>query len=302
MRKLIAVTLLALAACSRTPSSPSTPAAPPPVPVALADFSGLWAGAFRLTSCTGERHCFILIGTQRPFTMRLRQTGAQVRGLFTASGYTADVSGAVLKDGSVELTGSGPAASAQDGSIRVPGVSLRLTPDRELAGTIGYETTPNPYGAEFALPASAAGDIVSATRTDLQIFAATVDGLWRGRSVIRSCVPTGTYCYPNQKDEVVEVQLSLGRSGDAVSGTFRSGSLSVPVVGRIAGTSITLSGESSSASSGGSSSMRLTSWTGSIDEFGRMTGTFQYEYRYPAAAPTLGESASAELWQVLKVP
>jgi hypothetical protein len=305
MRRLIIATLLVLAACGRAPSTPSTapsggPAAPAP---AIADYSGFWNGSFRLTSCTGDRHCVILIGTNRTFALRIRQSGSQVRGLFTSVGYTADVAGEILKDGSVALTGFTPAATVKDGSMRVTGLELRVSSAQSLEGRVAYETTPSLPQSALELPTSAAGDIVSVTRTDLQTFAATIDGTWSGRFAIRSCAPAvgGQYCYPNQDQEVVNFQLSLTRSGDAVTGTFTSGSQSVPVSGRVSGATVTLSGEVLSPSSGGSSLILLTSWTGQVDEFGRMLGAFQYEFRYPSAAPTLGESAVAELWQVLKV-
>jgi hypothetical protein len=74
------------------------------------------------------------------------------------------------------------------------------------------------------------------------------------------------------------------------------------VSGHIAGTTVVLSGEALAPSSGGASSIRLTAWSARVDEFGRMTGTFRYDYTYPSGAPTLGESAAAELVQVLKLP
>ena len=48
--------------------------------------------------------------------------------------------------------------------------------------------------------------------------------------------------------------------------------------------------------------MRITSWQASIDDFGRMSGVFEYVYAWPASAPQLGSTATAELWQVVKVP
>jgi hypothetical protein len=109
------------------------------------------------------------------------------------------------------------------------------------------------------------------------------------------------YCYPNEDQEVAEVRLSLTRSGDTLTGTFTSLSYSVPVTGRIDGTTVTLSGEALSPASGGSGLTRLSSWKGVLDEFGRMTGTFQFHFAFPSDAPTIGESATAELSQVLKV-
>jgi len=302
MRRLIVAASFVLAACGRTPSAPSTTPSAPLTPVAAADFSGLWTGSFRLTSCAGDRHCGILMGTTRTFTLRLRQSGSQVQGLFTQSIYAADVAGEVLKDGTVLVSGSAPAANTMDGSMRVTGLALRATPTRALEGTVAYETEPSApaIGVEFRTTIS--GDVVSITRSDLQTFAAAVDGTWSGRFAVRSCVPPARslYCYPYGDQEMVNLELSLTRSGDAVTGTFGSGSNRVPVSGRISGSSISLSGES--LVSGGTTVIRVSAWNGSVDGFGRMRGTFRFDFGYPSGAPTLGESAAAELWQVVKIP
>ena len=79
MRRFVLTALVALVACGRSPSGPTTSE---PVPVTqAADFSGLWTGSFRLTGCDGDRHCFLLKGTTRPYSLRLQQSGSRVQGL-----------------------------------------------------------------------------------------------------------------------------------------------------------------------------------------------------------------------------
>lgn len=300
MRHLVLTALVLLVACGRSPSSPST-SSPVPV-VSPASFAGLWTGTFRLMKCSGERYCQLDLGKTRAFTVRLRQSGAQVKGLFTQGIHAADLSGEVLKDGSVVLSGSTPASSIKESSMQVTGLALRLSPDQGLQGTLAYETQPDVVSA-LNLPGSGSGDIVSATRADLETFAAAIDGTWTGRFVIRSCTPsTGTlYCYPFQNQDLVPVLISLKQTADGVTGTLTPGSQTIPVSGHKTDTIVSLSGEGLSAVSGGSSLIRVSRWTGRVDEFGRMKATFQYEFAYPSGAPVLGESAIVEL-EVVKVP
>jgi hypothetical protein len=52
--------------------------------------------------------------------------------------------------------------------------------------------------------------------------------------------------------------------------------------------------------SGGDSQLRVTAFKGSIDAYGRMTGTLSYQSAYPVASPKIGEFAQLELHNVLK--
>jgi hypothetical protein len=166
MRHLVLTALITLVACGRSPSSPA------PV-VSATNFAGLWSISFRMTKCSGERHCTFLLGQTQTFTIELRQDGSLVNGVFRQLGYTADVAGEILKSDSVRLSGSTPAASIMDGSMQAT-LALRLSPVQGLEGTIAYETQPNLVRSAIELPASIAGDIVSATRAGLET--AVTDG------------------------------------------------------------------------------------------------------------------------------
>lgn len=254
MRRSVVAIGLVLGACGGAPSArSSTPASP-----AVAQFAGLWSGSYKLTSCSGERHCVLYVGTSRTFELRLQQAGGHVEGLFVAGA---------------------------------------------LNGTLLHETTtPLGYDINVFGPVRITGDVVSSVRSDLASFAAVIDGTWSGRFAVRSCSPVlpDPYCYPFQEQEVSFLQLTVQRGGSALTGTLTFGSGRIPVSGAIAGGSFTIGGETLSAASGGDSLLRVTGFKGSIDAFGRMTGTRSYQSGYPVAAPRIGESAQLELRNVLK--
>jgi len=263
----------------------------------------MWTGTY-YTGCTGERHCGLRIGTAQDFGLRLEQSGSRVHGLFTQWEFAAELSGDVRDDGSVTLTGEAPQASEKDSGMTVSRIALHLSAERSIQGTIAYQTRLGIQFAEFNPGMAAEGEIVSVRRDDLRSFAAIVDGKWTGRFAIRGCTPAGATrsCYPHEDREAPPLELTLVRSGDTLAGTFVDGAQRVPMTGRIIGNTMSLSGEAEMPVSGGASRLRIAGFTGTIDSLGRLTGTFTYELLYPAAAPTLGETANAELWQVVRVP
>lgn len=304
MRRLcVALILLAAVGCGGSSSPPVSPSPSTASPIALTDFSGLWTGTYTFTTCTGERHCDLRIGTSQDFGLRLEQAGSGVHGLFTWSDFAAEISGDVRDDGSVTLSGEAPKASEKDWGMTVSRIALRLSPERALQGTIAYQTHPGLNLAEFAGSMAAEGQIGSTRREDLRAFVATVDGTWNGRFAIRGCTPPGgaPFCNPHEDQETAAVELSLLRSGDALTGTFVDGTRRVPVTGRILGNSISLSGETDAPESGSTTRVRIAGFDGTIDSLGRLNGKFVYEFLSPSAAPTFGETANAEMWQVVRV-
>jgi len=301
LRRLCVAFLLLAAACggSTSPASPTPTTAPP---AAFADFSGLWTGSYNYTSCLGDHHCNLRIGTSQAFDLRIDQTGSRVRGLFTQWEFAAELSGDVRDDGTVTLSGEAPQASEKDSGMTVSRIVLRLSADRVLQGTIAYQTRSGIQYAEFSPGLTVEGEIASARREDLRAFVAIVDGTWSGRFAIRGCTPVGgsPFCTPHEDRETARLELTLSRSGESLSGTLAIGADRIPVTGRIAGTTVALSGETDVTASGGPGHVRVTSLNASIDSLGRLVGTFRYESVFPAAAPTSGETANAELWQVVR--
>ena len=99
MRRLsVALILLAAVGCGGSSSPPASPSPSTASPIALTDFSGLWTGTYTFTTCTGERHCDLRIGTSQDFGLRLEQAGSRVHGLFTWSDFAAEISGDVRDD------------------------------------------------------------------------------------------------------------------------------------------------------------------------------------------------------------
>jgi hypothetical protein len=161
MRRLALALFLVLAACSRTPSSPSSPELLP----GPASVAGLWSGAFRLSDCTGDRHCTTYKASGSPFlfTLDVQQTGSHVAGSFWPGVFTVDVTGDMTSDGWVTLSGATP-SSPEKGSMRVTAVRVRATAAGGLEGRIAYETTPSLEQSSFMLPSTYGGDIVWITR------------------------------------------------------------------------------------------------------------------------------------------
>ncbi len=298
-RLCVAALAVSLAACGGSSApSPSSPS------VSAANVSGLWQGTLKYTQCVGMRHCFARIGASDSFTLRVQQAGARVRALFTLSTYVVELNGDVMKDGSVELTGAAPFASESardfDVAITITRFSAALAPGSRMTGSIGFELRANQTNSEFAV-ATLAGEIVNTSRTDLTLFTSTVSGTWRGRFIVRSCVPIGPICEWHGVDELGSVELQLTQSGTQVTGTAKMLG-DIQITGQTSGRSLTLAGETLTPASGGSSLTRITAWNTSVDDFGRMSGQFEYLFAWPAASPVFGSTARAELWQVVKVP
>ena len=101
------------------PTSPSPPGGATTAPTpAVSNFAGVWQGEYRVTACSGERHCALSIGTARPFTLRLDQSGATVIGVFTGD-VDADVTGTVSASGELVLSGGANAVSRYDSNVEI---------------------------------------------------------------------------------------------------------------------------------------------------------------------------------------
>lgn len=299
-RIVLALFIVACCSCGGGPTMPSSSSGASPT--APADYSGFWSANFRYTSCDGERHCVLRIGTTQPFTLRLQQNGARVRGVFTTWQYAVDVEGDVLKDGSMVLSGGAPAASAKDdeGAFTLTKIEALAEAGGRLAGTVAYEILPEGSAKDYYSHMSVRGTIDTASHSDLQMLASSFDGTWKGRFVVTSCDPIGSAvrCYPYDAQETAPIEIALSGAG----GTVTIGPARVPVTARPDGSSIALQGEVVIPQSGGGERVRVSNLSATRDAFGRMRGSFDYVSEWPADAPTFGETAHVELWQVVKVP
>jgi hypothetical protein len=299
MRRLIIATVLVLAAaCDRGPAGPFTPASPSPVPVPLADFSGYWSGTFNYTSCGGQRHCDLVPGRKDPFSLRLRQSGGRVTGVFSAAERVVDVSGDVQADGSVALTGSSATGGSKGiaAEYRFNAPALRLDPVFGLNGAVSFDT--QTVGSSFEPATNAyAATIVSADRGNLDAFVSDLSGTWKGRFLVKGCSAAGIpICSPFDLDEVETLNLNLSIAGDAVTGELTQVSLKVPLSGRVRGRTLELEGFRPAAP--GTMALRVTSFSATPDPFGRLTGTISYV----AESSFRTTAYQFELVQVVKTP
>ena len=294
MHRLFAATLLRVAACSKSPSSPSQPPASSPPSITFADFSGYWGGTFHYTACGGALKCRPMDG---PFSLRLRQTAGHVIGVFAMLRDNIAISGDVQPDGSLALEGSestgGTKGTPGDATFKAPG--LRLDPATGLRGSMrfGRQTfLPELDTASFV----ADGSIVSATHQSLDAFLADLSGMWTGLYRVQACADQSgrPYCGPFRPDEVEYLELTVAVDGSSASGQLRPSA--IPVSGVARDGTLQLAGTSGVRSIG--LIERIDGLRASVDEFGRLNGTFHYEKSSNGVLST----ADVQFIQVVKNP
>jgi hypothetical protein len=300
MRRLALALFLVFAACSRSPSSPSTPASPAPAPVALADFSGYWSGTFSYTTCRGARQCVYSLGALDPFSLRLRQSGGRVTGVFAVRESIVEVSGDVQADGAVMLSGSSATGGSKGhpSEARFSSPALRLDPALGLSGTFSVDVKVI-YSSLDSMTVGYGAAIVSANRGNLDAFVSDVSGTWRGLFLVKGCSVSSSgnpICSPFEPDEVNLLELNVSVAGDSVSGDLAQLSYSVPIAGRVRGRTLELEGFR--PASPGTMALRVASFTATPDAFGRLAGTFSLV----AESNFRSTTYQIELVQVVKTP
>lgn len=251
---------------------------------------------FSYKGCAGL-HC-VLVDRVDPFSLRLRQTATRVTGVFAFGGGEIEVSGDVQPDGSLRLTGSGAAGGTRgvpgDATFSAPG--LRLDPALGLSGTMRFERHTFLSGAQFTDLSD--GTIVSAAQRNLDAYIADLSGTWKGLYIVRRCVDeTGrALCGVFRPNEVEYLQLTLTIAGESASGELVPVSTHIPVNGSARGRTLELEGMRSGTS--GAPLERVTAFSGTVDEFGRLNGRFTFITTYNGITAT----AEADLLQVVKVP
>jgi len=255
----------------------------PPAPSpsgSVVDFTGIWQGQYRVTACTGNRHCPAFIGMTRSFLLRLTQTGTYVTGVLSGD-VTVNVAGPVAADGTLRTTSLKPAASQLDpaGEVEVQRFVIRLSPDTGLAGTLEYETRFTPSQNFETLRTTRAGEILSATRLASEPIAsrAPFQGHWVGRYAVRSCTASGGGPSCTGEGRTQPFDLTLTQSGAAVSGALSPLSgRSAPVSGNASSNTLTLQGSTTTPLSGGFDIVSVTAWSTTTDGVGQMLGSFTY--------------------------
>lgn len=266
------------------------------------DFTGAWHGEYRVTTCTGGRNCFAQVGSDRPYVLALTQSGSEVIGVFMSDGAVIDVRGNVEAGGRLRLQAAPPSVVTDVSAFTRFDATLTVE-EAELRGTIEFT-----IGAPFfgSLPPTAytrGGDIRSSVRDALTPISSYA-GHWRGEYIVRACVPVGwPECHWAQPGASYVIELALTQSGDAVSGTAVLSSKSIPVQGVVSAGSLTLTGDLTTVINGGTSIIRILSWTSRRDVVGRLFGQFHAVDETVGLSPApMTMTYNAELVGVMFIP
>jgi hypothetical protein len=274
--------------------------------------SGVWRGQYRITSSSGDRHCYC-VGQTRSFFLRLTQIGLQVVGVLGGDEIIAvDLSGVVTRTEEVTLTGFKPAAGAFDayGEIHVTRFVVRLSAPTGLAGTLEWVVVFTSDHNRETNMISTTAEILNATRTSEFPSASSLEGHWKGRYIVRGCLLAGwTFCR-EQQHQTYTFHLSLTQTGATVSGilTLIQGfSGRMPVNGITAAGALTLDGSVTQQVSGGTEVVRIVAWTTRRDGIGHMSGSFQFIREIHRTVPSLAgqvwsQTIDAQLVSVVLVP
>ena len=140
----------------------------------------------------------------------------------------------------------------------------------------------------------------------------TAGGHWQGTYAIRKCTPVGwNNCTPAPWPTDVALTFDLTQTGSALTGKMVgvpfSNSTPLPLTGNANGSTVTLNGSRTEDVSGATHTIRLTSWSVTIDSVGRMPGSVSYvdEVAWtsgPNTGKTWSTSYDAELKYVVRVP
>jgi hypothetical protein len=270
MKRLLYLAVVAIAiACNSTPRTPAAPDVLSPPITALSPFSGVWTGDYRITSTTGAGH---RPGTVRPFTLRLEQTRALLRGNFQTDSVLIDVTGTMDGSGFISLEGSAPGLGRGDfvGAATLVRFRARVDPASGLAGDFEYRLD-RTAETRLGFTTVYTGDIATAQRTKLP--PPTFDGTWSGSFVVRECSKS---CLPPHVSETGAFRLELRDNGGSVAGLIWVRSFTqpgLPVSGHVEGDRLVLE------SAVGDGAFRILEWATERDRFGRMSGSFVYEER-----------------------
>lgn len=309
-----------VAGCQRTTpgraASPAAPSAVVPFTSPMDGVTGAWVGTYA-PICVP--HCYY--GPPRrgrgpsasePFALVLRKEGNTITGQINLSGWitrTATVSGTIDDLGTMTLTGgdSWPAAAScyEAGSWNLTSWRARFDPhSRTITGDFGFFT-------QIAYNACLGPQSLDVTGTDMsmrpvpQAPTSSVAGHWQGTYVIRSCVRSGAgRCHQLSDGTEFPVDLDLDQTPSGVTGVIVGllDSRPLEVTGSFNGAAFNLAGSRTSPTSGGSSSLRLTSWSTTVDAVGRMQGGLGYMSEYVTSSMVSSESYEAELKYLVRVP
>ena len=122
------------------------------------------------------------------------------------------------------------------------------------------------------------GQIIDALRVPFDTSTSSFAGVWTGYFGVDDCSFVGWgYCYPVQKGQTATLSLELNQVGSSVSGRLGlNRAPNMAVKGMVSGGRLVLEGSLTTLVSGGQTVVRLTDWSTTRDDLGRMTGSFSY--------------------------
>jgi hypothetical protein len=161
---LTVIAVVCLPILSACEGSPTTPAAEP------AHFDGVWQIEYRITSCSGWRHCVLRVGKTQTILLTLSQTGKNVAGVITpivgvGGGFHVDVNGTVNDAGEMTLAGSRQLSVGWDYPLEFGLTQFEARQMRQggMTGTFAYTERGEPQG-DFFGNALTTAEIVNAVR------------------------------------------------------------------------------------------------------------------------------------------
>lgn len=283
MRRLAAVAVaLILAACGGSPTMPA-PGGSAPVLSLVAPFEGVWTFKYRVDQCSGERHCFAVLGKTYDLSVRLVATATGYDGVVLLPGWAnIDVTGTVDASGAVVLSGVRRRIYDNDYEREVELTRLRLASDGvAVTGDVEY-TSRGPWNSEYGTETRRTGAVVAGTRfadrtaTSLSDFT----GIWSGRVATRDCSSVGWQgCYPLEARELWGFELTVTGAGGRVSGLFKSPA-AANVEGNVSGASMILQGTGDRSGSGHTGITTIRPSTLTRDRVGRLKGSLSIEMRW----------------------
>jgi hypothetical protein len=299
LRAFLIALMLADTACSSS-SPASLPASPSPANQSLElsnlSLAGIWTGFVRITDANDRP----AVGLTLPFLLRVAGGPQAYSGEIEVQDATryinVDVVGAIGDDGFAVLSGSREIGTWNLTAMDVPALVVRTDAVSGLTGTIRFRQRVSDSIVQYSASILSASLRVTGTSA-----VRPLEGRWTGRAIIRTCTGwcNGIYYAPTNTRPVELVLQQVGDqlSGRASFGTPFCGPAAVcwlPLTGSAAGLSVaSLTGEFTNDNvppgAGGDRVMKLSDFSATIDQLGRMQAQFTY-------------SSVGEQWEINAVP
>ncbi|HET7618766.1 MAG TPA: hypothetical protein VFK20_09685 [Vicinamibacterales bacterium] len=234
----------------------------------------MWSGYVGVSLCRGAS-CSSPQTT--PFVLSVAGTGGSFRGSLEFQPFgddvAVDVSGSAQPDGAVLFASTHHATAYDARTVTVRRLLVRTDPVAGLTGDLDMRLSGETSDVR--------GTVTSASFQPLSAFAAQgVSGSWHGLAIIRQCAGD---C-PSYRDagDIVRIALVVGQAGEGANGQvqlsiFEGEPQWLDVHGTASQTTFSFASDRVALSSSCCDRMRfLQTFKGSLDDLGRIDGTFTY--------------------------